>query len=329
MGMFRRGCRAKSGGKALGRLLADERGASFLEYIIIVGCIAIAASTSFRMFGRTLLGIVHQQGIQVANLEGDESNCVGGLCVNGGGPDVGGSGGSSTGGANDVAVASGEPGAVPPTPAGGGGGGAGGTGTGGGAGGSSAPSAAVVKLAEALTSTAGTATAADRAAVLKELEKMPQGALQALQNAGIKVTVVKNSVTEALPALKGVQPRGWPPGATWDNVPGLYDPTTKQVIIATRNGAVPATGDGHGSASLAIHETAHGVDAALNANNDPAFQAARNADLAKLPPYETQPGAAGREETYAESMAEYYSNPTAMQAQYPNLYAYWNSNPIK
>jgi len=186
-----------------------------------------------------------------------------------------------------------------------------------------------VKIAEALTSTAGTATPADRAAVLAELEKMPLGALQALQNAGIQVIVVKNSVTEAVPALKGVRPRGWPPGATWDSVPGMYDPATKQVIIATRNGAVPATGNGHGSANLVIHETAHGVDAALNANSDPAFQAARNADLARLPPYETQPGAAGLQETYAESMAEYYANPAAMQSQYPNLYGYWNSHPLK
>jgi hypothetical protein len=185
-----------------------------------------------------------------------------------------------------------------------------------------------VQAAKGLVGTAGTATALDRAAVLREVEKLPLGGLRALQQAGIRITVVQNSVVEALPGLKGVRPRGWPPGSSWDNVPGLYDPQTKQVIIATRGGAVPATGDGHGSANLVIHEVAHGIDAATGGHNSAAFQAARNQDLKTLPAYETQPGAAGLEESYAESMARYYSEPGAAQSLSPELTRYWGTDPL-
>ena len=184
------------------------------------------------------------------------------------------------------------------------------------------------KLAEALVQTAGSATAADREVVLREVAKLPAGGLQALRDKGIRITVVKNSVVEALPNLKGVRPRGWPPGTGWDTVPGTYDPNTHQVVIATRNGAVPATGNGHGSADLVVHETGHAIDAAVSGHNDAAFQAARNRDLAVLPPYQTQPGAAGLQETYAESMALYRSNPTACKKLSPNLYNYWAADPL-
>jgi hypothetical protein len=111
-------------------------------------------------------------------------------------------------------------------------------------------------------------------------------------------------------------------------VPGTYDPNTHQVVIATRNGAVPATGNGHGSADLVAHETCHAFDDAVSGHSDPNFQAARNQDLAKLPAYETQPGDAGLQETYAESFAQYQSNPTALKNSQPNLYKYWDSHPL-
>jgi hypothetical protein len=184
------------------------------------------------------------------------------------------------------------------------------------------------KLAEALVQTAGTATAADREAVLREVAKLPVGGLQALRDQGIRITVVRNSVVEALPNLKGVRPRGWPPGTGWDTVPGTYDPNTHQVVIATRNGSVPATGNGHGSSDLVVHETGHAIDAAVSGHNSAAFQAARNQDLASLPPYQTQPGEAGLQETYAESMALYRSNPQACKQRYPHLYNYWATDPL-
>lgn len=184
-------------------------------------------------------------------------------------------------------------------------------------------------LAGEVVVTAGSATDEDRKAVLAQVERMPEGGLQALKDAGIKITVVRDSVVEALPSLKGVQPRGWPPGSTWDSVPGLYDPDTKQVIIATRNGKVPKTGDGHGSVNLVYHETGHAIDEAVKGHTDADFVKARDADMAALPAYLAQTGDAGPEETYAETLALYQSDPDACRKQYPNLYAYWATDPLK
>lgn len=165
-------------------------------------------------------------------------------------------------------------------------------------------------LAQALCRTSGTATAEDVDRVVDELVKLPAGVLRAMQAAGRKVVVCRGSVTEHLEELRGVQPRGWPPGMTWDTVPGLYDPASNSVVIATCEvdgvRAVPATGNGHGSANLVIHEAMHGFDSIDTPSDSEAFTTARDADLVRLSAYELQDGAAGREETFAESGAEYY-----------------------
>jgi Flp pilus assembly pilin Flp len=347
-------------------LLRDVRGASLIEYILIVGCVAFLCVATFRFFGNNIVLEVGCEARRIAKLDPSEacnaashesapsepqsaaspvpvdspepppapeppphrSGCSGGPAPGGGGNASGGgsansgNGNAGGGGGNGNAGGGGGNGNA-------GGGGGNGNGGGGGNGGGAAPAPAnAAQLAGALVSTAGTATAADRAAVVAEIAKLPVGGLVALQKSGIKITVVRNSIVEALPALKGVRPRGWPPGATWDSVPGSYDPATKQVVIATRGGVVPPTGNGHGSVSLAAHETAHAIDAATGGHNDPAFLAARNQDLAGLSAYEKQPGAAGLEESYAESMARYYGNPAAMQTTSPALYRYWASNPL-
>jgi hypothetical protein len=93
----------------------------------------------------------------------------------------------------------------------------------------------------------GTAVDSDKALVIAELTKIPLIALSALKEEGVKVVVCRNSVTEIRTDLKGVRPRGWPAGKTWDTVPGLNDPNSNRVIIAIRNGKVPPAGDGHGA----------------------------------------------------------------------------------
>lgn len=181
-------------------------------------------------------------------------------------------------------------------------------------------------LAESLVDAKGTAGAGDKAAVVKEVMKIPRGGLEKLVAKKTRITVCKNSVTEILTSLKGVQPRGWPPGMTWDSVPGLYDPATNQVIVATRKGVVPPTGDGHGSANLVIHEVGHAIDAAGGGSDAPEFVAAYNKDKATLPAYEQQAGKAGREEAYAESMARNYGGDTSGTGA--NLAKYWKTDPL-
>ena len=187
-------------------------------------------------------------------------------------------------------------------------------------------------LARFLVVPGGSGTQQDVVVVVAELEKMPASALMALVKNGTKVIACRNNVTDYDPSLKGVRPRGWPPGSSWDSVPGAYMGDKKAVVIATRGHGnaggpyVPRTGDGHGSVNLVIHETAHAVDAATGGSASRAFNEARNKDINKLSDYERQPGAAGQSETFAESAARYYGGGNACNT--PNLNDYWRRHPL-
>jgi hypothetical protein len=192
------------------------------------------------------------------------------------------------------------------------------------------PKVALKKAAESLVETGGTADDGDKDVVVKELLKIPLVALSQLKKKGVKVVVCRNSVTEIKTELKGVRPRGWPAGKTWDAVPGLYDGGAKRVIIATRKGRVPPPGDGHGSHNLVLHEVGHAIGETVSkgSEEDPKFIAARNKDKARLDAYEGQAGTAGIEETYAESFGRFYGKDPADKKAYPNLHKYWAGNPF-
>lgn len=53
--------------------------------------------------------------------------------------------------------------------------------------------------------------------------------------------------------LKGQQPRGWTAGSTFDQVPGVYDPSRRVC-------ACGGDSKGHGSTSLILHEGGHALD---------------------------------------------------------------------
>lgn len=191
-----------------------------------------------------------------------------------------------------------------------------------------------------LTRAAGTADDMDRALVAAELSKIPPHILQRMENNGTAVVVCRNSVTEVRQDLAGVQPRGWPAGQTWDSVPGLNDPNSNQVIIATRGHGtdegphVPRSGDGHGSSNLVIHESMHSVDShgpngAHISETDQAYIDARNNDPAIMADgYEGTANAAGHEEAYAESAARYYGGDPNDAANHPGMHEYWENDPL-
>ncbi len=188
-------------------------------------------------------------------------------------------------------------------------------------------------LADKVLKTGGSGTAADVALVKERLVQYPSTALQRLVDQGTKVVVCEGSVTDHLTSLKGVAPRGWPPGSTWDNVPGLYNPAGNEVVIATvgqgtdAGAHVPASGEGHGSYDLVLHEVGHGLDKnTLSGSAD--FTKARTADLGTLSAYESQAGSAGPEETFAESAARHYGGDPTDAATHPNLSAYWATDPV-
>lgn len=183
---------------------------------------------------------------------------------------------------------------------------------------------------------AGTADANDARLVAYEFTKFPLNMQQVLGNGGGKIVVCRGSITEYRTDLKGVHPRGWPAGSTWDTVPGVFNGDRNELVIATTGhgtpaGAhVPATGEGHGSSNLVLHEGAHGIDhnspTGLGSGS-PAYNTARTADAGTLSAYENQPGAAGQEESFAESAARHYGGAPNDAANHPNLSNYWGSNP--
>lgn len=192
------------------------------------------------------------------------------------------------------------------------------------------------KLARSLVQAGGSGTKEDVERVVAELKKMPTSALQTLKDSHTNVIACRNSVTDYAADLKGVRPRGWPPGKTWDNVPGAYLPDRNTVVFGvighgTKEGPhIARTGEGHGSANLVVHETTHAIDAHIGQSRNSRsqdFSAARAKDVAALPAYELQKGLAGPSETYAESSARFYGGSHA-SIKTPALDNYWRSHPL-
>lgn len=184
---------------------------------------------------------------------------------------------------------------------------------------------------------AGTANAADALLVSNEFTKFPLEMQQALDSGGGKIVVCRGSITEYRTDLKGVHPRYWPAGSTWDTVPGGFSGDRNELVIATTGHGtpagphVPAREEGHGSSNLVLHEGAHGIDhnAPAGAQSSSAgFNNARNSDIGTLSPYESQAGSAGQEESYAESAARFYGGDPNDAANHPNLNNHWASNPF-
>jgi hypothetical protein len=151
----------------------------------------------------------------------------------------------------------------------------------------------------------------------------------------IRIVACRNSVTDFEESLRGVTPRGWPSGSTWDRVPGSYFQDKMRVVIATvasgGRRAVPTKESGlHGSANLTVHESLHGFDYSGNhaVLRDPSFIAGRQADMTKMDDYERQEGSAGLEETFAESGARFVVVPNTMAAEWTNLFKYWSGGPL-
>jgi Flp pilus assembly pilin Flp len=277
-------------------LRRDTRGGQLVEYVLLVGLVACLAMAGFRIFGES------------ANAKAEaHARCVSALAC-------------GDGSANGSTAADGNAPPPPPPSAAAGSPGFAAAVWGGTTAASKAPTQ--LQLAKSLTKAGGSATQADVDLVAAEVARMPRPVLEYMQAKGITVVAAKNSVTDYMKHLKGVKPRGWPAGSGWDSVPGTVN-NGKEVVIATRNGKVPAAGDGHGAYSLTIHETFHAIDYAGAWSKAPEFAKARDADAAKLDAYLKQPGTAGLEEAYAESAAHYFRGDAAWAKAHPNLTKYW------
>jgi hypothetical protein len=186
-------------------------------------------------------------------------------------------------------------------------------------------------LARSLTRPGGSGNASDAALVVNHLATFTVQILNRLITDRTTVVACRGSVTDHLRQLQGILPRGWPPGSTWDTVPGTFFPDTNEVVLAvvghgTRLGPhVPAKGEGHGSEDVVLHETAHGFDMGggqpfLSTDRD--FITARNRDFTLISDYEKQPSPAGEQETFAESAARFF---TRRDGNMANLHDFWAS----
>jgi len=193
----------------------------------------------------------------------------------------------------------------------------------------------------------GTSTADDAKAVAGEMKRFPKKVLEDLNKNGITTECCRGPVTESMPELSGVLPRGWPAGSTWDKVPGVYMGGNKKVVVGTmeKDGKrhVPGEGEGpipHGSPNLIGHEGGHAFDAAdgeLKSKNA-KFLEARTDDVNAGTPtgmygprdnyfLSTAEGgtndAGATSETFAESFAMHVSG----SSKWPKLEAFWTHNP--
>jgi hypothetical protein len=193
----------------------------------------------------------------------------------------------------------------------------------------------------------GSSSGDDAKAVAKGLTRLSKPVLENLNKAGIKTQCCRGPATEVLAELSGVQPRGWPDGMTWDDVPGCYSPSTKQVIVGTMDDhgkrKVPGPGEGpikHGTPDLIGHEAGHAFDASEGTlkSTNAAFLKARGGDV-KLGKPKGMYGprdnyfltaaeggtndAGATSETFAESFAMHF----AKNSRWPTLEAFWASNP--
>jgi hypothetical protein len=193
----------------------------------------------------------------------------------------------------------------------------------------------------------GTSTADDAKAVADGMKKFPKSVLENLNKNGIQTECCRGPVTEVMPELAGVLPRGWPAGSTWDKVPGVYSGNVKKVVVGTmeKDGKrhVPGPNEGpikHGTPNLIGHEGGHAFDAAdgpLKSKNA-AFLKARTDDIALGTPtgmygprdnyFLTTPeggtnDAGATSETFAESFAMHLGT----SPKWPKLEAFWVANP--
>ena len=146
---------------------------------------------------------------------------------------------------------------------------------------------------------------------IKLIEKIPPKIAKSISEANIDVIVGNGSVTDfkQLERLKGVKPRGWPEGSSWDNVAGVDG--IPLVAIGT-----------HGLAykNMVLHEIGHGFDASLATesqisghqhSHSPVFKELyAELDYTQIHPYFYQGGnaEAGREELFAALFAAALNN---------------------
>lgn len=146
--------------------------------------------------------------------------------------------------------------------------------------------------------------AVQSAEIINTISSLPEQLLGKIHEAGIVVRLFNGKLTDNPSArhLKGVTPRGYKNGVTWDDVPGIGG----SKVVLVKIGA-SGKGSGHGSINLELHELAHSIDKIVfhNLSKKQAFKSVWVKERNSLFP-EQEYFLAYPEEFFAEAFALYY-----------------------
>jgi hypothetical protein len=152
-------------------------------------------------------------------------------------------------------------------------------------------------------------------AVIDTYSMLPGELIFTLKKRNSGIDVVADSVVNhpGMMRYRGVRPRNWPEGRTWDEVPGAGATGAHPTIIAGNS-----LNRGHGSVDLILHEVGHSVDryfknrgGGMDFSTTDMFTTL-HAETPFLPLYLTETGAsyqaANAEENFAEMFALYFTS---------------------
>lgn len=194
---------------------------------------------------------------------------------------------------------------------------------------------------------AGTSSAEDAKVVGENLAKLPPKVINNLNDAKITTECCRGAITEAMPELAGVLPRGWHETTTWDQVPGVYSGNNKKLVVGTKESG------GKRDIDLALvgHEAGHAFDASdgKSKRENKDFLAARQADIdAAVAGKKAKPtatswiGMYGPRDNYfltkaeggtndagaiSETFGESFAHHSTGDNRWPKLHAFWAKNP--
>jgi hypothetical protein len=157
---------------------------------------------------------------------------------------------------------------------------------------------------------------------IRQLANVPAPILKAYAEAGGKIRIGLGGFPDidSMQAFKGVMPRGWPQGSSWDQVNGGFNPQSKTAMIGVGN----KKSAGSGSVATILHELGHGVDSVkIGAphTTNPEYLKIHDRYKPFVDAYEQHP-----EEFFAESFARMHASKksrTAMMNKYPDMYRHF------
>jgi hypothetical protein len=148
--------------------------------------------------------------------------------------------------------------------------------------------------------------------LISAITTIPAPVLKTMASNGVTIRA-GTRMTELNPELKGVHPRGWPAGMTWDSAEGGYNTAERALSVAEtlRPAGSKAFVRSTRIRGVVLHESGHAFDHSLGyMSRTPSFIDAYKADVRGIPKetkdglrYYLQKGNAGPSEAFAEIFA--------------------------